>query len=214
MTDRGLRLAVTSALCLILLGPPAVFAGVQAKFSLDSPTSGPFPSDAFTVADPSHNTKRRVNLTRQDCDAQQSDCEDLAVINTLDGFNVEPRLSIPFDGSIDVTTVTSATVFLISLDDCDVATGSDGHGAERDHGHRVIGINQVVWDALTHTLHVQADQILGQHSRYALIVTRRVRDESGNPVEASKAFRRFRENVRGEYKHALLDAIHAARRIG
>jgi hypothetical protein len=33
-------------------------------------------------------------------------------------------------------------------------------------------------------------------------------------VEASQTFRRFRQTVRGEYKQALLEAIHAARRIG
>ena len=210
----GLRLVFASAVLVVLLCPLPVFAGVQAKFGQDSPTGGPFPSDQFTVPDSSQNTKRRVNLTRPDCDVRQSDCEDLAVINTLDGFNVEPRLSIPFDGPIDVTTVTSDTVFLVSLDDYDAATRRDGHEDERDNGHRAIGINQVVWDTFTNTLHVQADKLLDQHSRYALIVTRRVRDESGSPVEASEAFRHFRHTVRGEYKHALLDAIHAARRIG
>ena len=33
-------------------------------------------------------------------------------------------------------------------------------------------------------------------------------------MRASEAFRRFRQIVRGEYKQALLDAIHAARRVG
>jgi len=64
---------------------------------LDSPASGPFPSDRFTIADPSQNTQRRVDLPIPDCAVRQSDCEDLAVINTLDGFHIEPRLSIPFD---------------------------------------------------------------------------------------------------------------------
>ena len=45
-------------------------------------------------------------------------------------------------------------------------------------------------------------------------MTRGVRDESGDPVEADETFRRFRESVSGEYKHALLEAIHAARRLG
>src|SRR5439155_1147476 len=61
---------------------------------------------------------------------------------------------------------------------------------------------------------VQADELLDQHTRCALIVTRGVRDESGDPVEADETFRRFRESVSGEYKHALLEAIHAARRLG
>src|SRR2546427_6904874 len=116
MTFCGRRILLVSATSLVLLCPPLVFAGVQAKFSRDSPAGGPFPSDRFTVAASSHNTKRRVNLPMPDCAARPSDCEDLAVINTLDGFNVEPRLSIPFDGPIDVTTVTSETVFLVSLE--------------------------------------------------------------------------------------------------
>ena len=210
MTFCGRRIVLFSATFLVLLCPPLVFAGVQARFSLDSPAGGPFPSDQFTVADSSHNTKRRVNLPIPDCAVRQSECDDLAVINTLDGFNVEPRLSIPFDGPIDVTTVTSETVFLVSLEglegDCD--------DENRDDGHRVIGINQVVWDTFTNTLYVQADELLDQHTRYALIVTRGVRDESGDPVEADETFRRFRESVSGEYKHALLEAIHAARRLG
>ena len=214
MTWRGRLSVLAFSTFLVVLSPPLAFAGVQAKFSLDSPAGGPFPSDQFTVADPSQNTKRRVNLPIPDCTVRQSDCEDLAVINTLDGFNVEPRLSIPFDGPIDVTTVTSETVFLVSLDNCDAAPERDCDEDERDDGHRVIGINQVVWDIFTNTLHVQADELLDQHSRYALIVTRGVRDESGDPVEASETFRRFRQSVSGKYKHALLDAIHAARRIG
>jgi virulence factor lipase-like protein len=214
MTFGGRHLVLACAMFWVLLCSQPAFAGVQAKFSLDSPGGGPFPSDRFTIADRSQNTQRRVNLPTPDCVVRQSDCEDLAVINTLDGFHIEPRLSIPFDGSIDVRSVTSETVFLVGLDsrrpDCREDCGED----ERDNDRRVIGINQVVWDALTNTLHVQADELLDQHTRYALIVTRGVRDESGNPVEASEAFRRFRDSVHDEYKHALLDAIHAAQRIG
>ncbi len=97
MTFGGRHFVIASAMSLVLLGPQPVFAGVQAKFGLDSPASGPFPSDRFTIADPSQNTQRRVDLPIPDCAVRQSDCEDLAVINTLDGFHIEPRLSIPFD---------------------------------------------------------------------------------------------------------------------
>ena len=37
------------------------------------------------------------------------------MINTLDGFNLQPRLSIPFTGPIDVSTVSSRNVFLVRL---------------------------------------------------------------------------------------------------
>ena len=78
----------------------------------------------------------------------------------------------------------------------------------------VIGINQVVWDVPTNTLHVESDELLAQHTRYALIVTDGLRDAAGRPIGAATAFRRFRQTARGEYKHALLEAIHAARRLG
>jgi len=68
--------------------------------------------------------------------------------------------------------------------------------------------------SFTDTLHVESDALLAQHTRYALIVTNRLRDPAGRPVEASEAFHRFCQTVRGEYKHALLEAIHAARRLG
>ena len=195
------------------LGFPAqVVAAVHAAFELSTPASGPFPSDWFTIPDASHNTRRRVNLPLPECALRPSDCEDLNVINTLDGFSADPRVSIPFDGPIDVTTVTSETVFLVRLGSlfCEYDDACDDDG---DDGH-VTGINQMVWDPVTNTLHVKSNEFLDQHTRYGLIATNRLRDAQGRPVEASQTFRRFRQTVRGEYKQALLEAIHAARRIG
>jgi hypothetical protein len=178
---------------------------VHALFDLQTPQSGPFPSNHFTVADATQNTGRRVNLPLPDPNTHPSDFQDTQVLNTLDGFNLQPRLSVPFDGPIDVNTVSSQTVFLVSLGD-PLDPGQ--------HQGEVVGINQVVWDVATTTLHVESDQLLAQHTRYALIVTDSIHDAVGNPVEASEAFRHFRHEVRGEYKHELLDAIHAARDVG
>ncbi len=100
-----------------------------------------------------------MNLPYPDCSVRVSDCEDLDVINTLDGFGLQTRISIPFDGAIDPNTVTSETVFLISL-------GSTLGGKE-DETARVVGINQIVWDTFTNTLHVESDELLAQHTRYA-----------------------------------------------
>lgn len=74
---------------------------MRASFDLDDRRGSPFPSDRFTVADVTQNTGRRVTLPKPDCAVQPNDCADFDVINTLDGFNVQPRLSIPFDGPID-----------------------------------------------------------------------------------------------------------------
>ena len=155
-----------------------------------------------------------MNFPYPDCTADISDCQDLDVINTLDGFGLQTRISIPFDGPIDANTATKETVFLIPLGS--TLRREDDHHGDDDINNpvRVIGINQVVWDVPTNTLHVESDELLAQHTRYALIVTDGLRDAAGRPIGAVTAFRRFRQTARGEYKHALLEAIHAARRLG
>lgn len=223
----NLKRASILSLTILTAGLAALYAGarvascgqsdrqpVRALFDLTSQTGGPFPSDRFTVADPTQNTGLRVNLPKPNCEARPSDCEDLDLINTLDGFNLQPRLSIPFDGPVDATTVNGDTVFLLSLGDA-LDSG--------DRGGRRVGVNQVVWDGLTNTLHGQSDEQLEQHTRYALVVTNGVRDRRGGPVAASESFRRFRHDlnfgqthdpVLKSYRKALLDALKAARAVG
>src|SRR5215203_6230659 len=85
---------------------------VHPLFDLSSLERGPFPSDRFTVADDEQNTARRVNLPMpEDCTVEVSECEDVAILNRLDGFNLVARISVPFDGDIDPSSVTSRTVF-------------------------------------------------------------------------------------------------------
>ncbi|MBI4470240.1 MAG: hypothetical protein HY650_13055 [Acidobacteria bacterium] len=192
-------------LSVVLLMPSwtsfAQTGGVHVLFSLDTPAGGPFPSDRFTVPDETQNTALRINLPKPDCQTNPSDCEDLDVLNTLDGFNMSPRISIPFDGPIDVNSVNSQTIFLVSLGN----TLDPG-----DLGGRRIGINEVVWDVASNTLHVWSDELLDQHTRYGLFVTRGIRDARGDPIEASAAFRTFLATGMGDYRTALVAAIRAA----
>jgi hypothetical protein len=195
---------------VILLSPAVVLAaGVQVRLSLETPTEGPFPSDLFTVPDPNHNTGRRVNLPLPNCQERPSNCDDLAVLNTLDGFNLQPRLSIPFSGPIDVSTATSDTLFLIHL-------GSTL--PDETSGGQVVGINQIVWDPETNTLHVESDELLKQHSRYALIVTQDVRDMAGYRI-SDKSFGPFRKQLKREpdlrrYNDAVKEAVAWAKFAG
>ena len=62
----------------------------------------------------------------------------------------------------------------------------------------MIGINQAVWDVATTTLHVESDEILDQHTRYALLVTKGVLDEDGQAVKAAKAFLNFVDDSNSE----------------
>jgi hypothetical protein len=189
---------------------PSTFAA----FDLANPDSGAFPSDRFTVADASQLTGLRVDLPLPDRAARPSDYDDVSVINTLDGFNLQPRLSIPFSGPIDVNSVSSNDVFLIRLGDTQ---------DPQDRGGQVVGINQVVWDPATNTLHVESDQLLDQHTRYALIVTDGLRDGAGQAVQASPDFERFRHDLNfGQaddpglkaYRGELIGALAAASQDG
>jgi hypothetical protein len=168
---RGTARVVSFALVLTSL-PLAAFAGVRVLDDHHDPHRTLFPSDRFTEIDVTQNTFLRVQLPKPDCTAQPVACEDIDVLNTLDGFNPQPRLTIPFSGAIDVATVTSDTIFLVSL-------GSTRGGGS--FGKRV-GINQIVWDPASNTLHAQSDELLDAHTRYALIVTSGVHDAHGRPI--------------------------------
>jgi dienelactone hydrolase len=159
---------------------------VHARFDLTYPPGGPFPSNRFTEFDPRNLTGRHVNLPSPDCSTHPNDCEDIAVINTLDGFNLQPRIVIPFDGPIDVATVTSETVVLLKLDD---------RLGNAEPTPRFIRTNQIVWDVATNTLYAESDEMLAQHARYALFVRGGVRDVAGNLVGPSDGFRRFRQTL-------------------
>lgn len=172
----------------LVLMPAMASAATHPVFNLQSTTQSPFPSDRFTVLDFQQRTGLRVNLPLPNCATNPSDCADLTLLNQLDGFNLQPRISIPFDGAIDVNSVSSKNVFLVQL--------PRGFFLDRDFDDddlraagAVIGINQIVWDPASLTLFAESDAHLDQDSSYLLIVTNGVHDANGNPIVAAKSFR-------------------------
>src|SRR5919106_3124948 len=189
---RSLLLAL---LALFLLPSAAHSASVEPLFDSSRPEGAPFPSDRYTTPDASQLTGLRVALPQPSCASFPSDCEDVDVLNTLDGFNVQPRLTIPSEGAIDPASVTSDSVFLVRLPD-----GS------------VTGINQVTWQPATNTLHAESDEQLDQHTTYLLVVTTGVRDAAGDPIGASSwrrelNFGQTESAADKAYRKALLDAL-------
>lgn len=211
---RGLPLLLLlgTASCLAPVGdsrdsssnePAVKLAGVEPSFDFADPAGAPFPSDLFTTLDATQLTGLRVNLPKPDCSVRPSDCQDIDVLNTLDGFNLQPRLSIPFTGDIDIASVTSETVFLLEL-------GPDP---------RLIGINQAVWDPDATTLHVESDEFLEQHTRYLLVVTDGVRDSGGDPIGTAPFRRALSFGQTGDvaemaYRASLLDAQEVLDAVG
>ncbi len=186
----------------------STLAEVNVKFDLSSPTGSPFPSDRYTVRDWTNITYKRVNLPKPDCTVRVSDCQDIDVINTLDGFSTQPRITVPFTGAIDVTSVNSDSVYLVNLGD---TFSTRGFGQK-------VGINQILWDPASLTLVFEPDELLSEHARYVLIVTDGVRDAAGNRITRARSGDDDDDSARSpnlrndhEYRRDLRDAARAHR---
>ncbi|MEO7144574.1 MAG: hypothetical protein ABI165_13830, partial [Bryobacteraceae bacterium] len=179
-------------------------APVIARFDPSSMDVGPFPTDALTVADASQKTGLRVNLPLPDCSAQPSTCTELTLLNQLDGFSPNPRVSVRFSGPINADTLR-AGMFLVALDNLT----NEEYGLQAYGG--VVLINQVVYDPGTNTAYAKTDTLIDQHRRYVLVVTDAVEDASGAPVAADPAFTACgMPNEPNSYFQALANAISIA----
>jgi hypothetical protein len=122
-----------------------------------------------------------VNLTQAEMDPREDRRRHIRLRRS---FEQAVEQSIPFSGDINPDTVTSDTVFLVRLastlpDDDDTSWGTR------------VGIDQIVWDPSSKTLHVESAQLLDQHTPYVLVVTKRVRDENDKNIKDAKEFLRF-----------------------
>src|SRR5204863_8285608 len=94
-----------SVLRALLVVAALVFPGAAFATSAGQP----FPTNLDTTPDAAQVTGLRVDLPTAGCTG--SDCAELAVIDKLDGFNIQPRISIPFSAPLDLSTVSSAQLF-------------------------------------------------------------------------------------------------------
>lgn len=190
---RPLWLALTLAVPLVAWPALAQADGVSVRYDAQA---SPFPSNRYTVPDFGNATLRRVNLPKPDCATRPSDCADIDVINTLDGFSTQPRITVPFTGDIDPASVNSESIYLVNLGDVLTLRG---------FGQKV-GINQVVWDPASKTLAFESDELLQERSRYLLVVTNAVRDAKGKKLKSSDFL-----GGRDGHQRELRDALPVAR---
>jgi hypothetical protein len=173
-------LAAAAAMCAILAGfsgpADATVSVVRGK----SYGSRIFPDDAFTVADKSQLTGRRIGF-RQGIDypkvggvvqpsctsADYSICDAFAQLNKLDGFDLQPRVLVPFTGPIDLGSVNTSN-FFISADD----------------GAFVSGLRQLTFDPATNVLAGISDAFLAENTAYRIHVTGGILDTTGGHVRA------------------------------
>ncbi|HYM78156.1 MAG TPA: hypothetical protein VE377_19435 [Candidatus Dormibacteraeota bacterium] len=194
-------------------------ASVHVLFGFDTAESGIFPSDIFTVADSTQKTSRRMKLPLPDCTVYVSECNDVRLINDLDGFSLQPRVTVPFDGDIDPNTVNSRSAFFVELGNEDLDSPAS---VNQSATPRVVGINQMVWDPARRVLAAESDELLKQHTRYAFVVLTSVHDELGAPVGKAEGLAGFVHHLGGAQAHAptlgpyqksLLDAFEVLHRL-
>jgi Bacterial Ig-like domain len=112
-----------------------------------------FPSDSLTVRDPMQLTGRRVNLPLPDCTSNPSDCNTIRQLDQLDGFDLDPRLTLTFDRPVDPSAVAAAVTL----------HRADGRQA-------AIGVDRVVYDAASHTVYADPMDQLAAGTKYVVSV--------------------------------------------
>jgi hypothetical protein len=160
------RLAARLALALSL-----AVAGVACAPALAAPAAqveSLVPSDRLTVPDPGQATGRRMALPLPDCGADAAGCDEMRLLNELDGWSVNPRVTIRFSGPVALDSVTRTTAFIVPL--------------WAEPLPSPVGLTQLVWDAAEHTLHAHPERPLLQARRYALVLTSKILDEAGQPL--------------------------------
>ena len=139
-----------------------------------------FPDDHFTVADRSQLTGRRINfrkgidypnvggVVQPSCtNADYSLCDAFAQLDKLDGFDLQPRVVVPFTGAINLGSV-NASDFSIST----------------DTGAFFSGLRQLTFDPATNTLAGISDAFLSENTSYRIHVTNGILDNAGHHINA------------------------------
>jgi hypothetical protein len=156
-------LVVVATLCALAPRPGAA-APVQVLTGT-TPDTRIMPSNTFTVADAAQLTGLRVNLPVPACgSADYSTCDDLRLLNQQDGFDLRPRVTVPFSGPISIASV-SATNFFVA-----------GPGGFRSP------ITQLVWDPQANVLAGEPTDFLTESTRYRVVVGSGIRDAAGQLV--------------------------------
>jgi len=139
-----------------------------------------FPDNGFTVADASQLTGRRINfregidypniggVVQPSCtNADYSICDAFAQLNKLDGFDLQPRVLVPFTGAINLGSVNASDFFIST-----------------DKGGFFSGLRQLTFDPATNTLAGISDGFLSENTSYRIHVTNGILDNAGHRVNA------------------------------
>ncbi|HEX3880768.1 MAG TPA: Ig-like domain-containing protein [Bryobacteraceae bacterium] len=185
-------------LALVLLAQ-SLSAATTVLFSPGLPDTGPFPTDYLTVPDATQMTGLRLNLPLPSCETQYTECQEIGLLEQVDGFNIRARIRVRFSGPVDPTTLAGGLYFVAAGDISPAEPGVNKIGDK-------IAVDEVIYDPSSNTAYAKPAVPLDQHSRYVLVVTDAIKDTAGASVMADTAFTGC---VRGsdDYCQSLANAL-------
>ncbi len=163
-------------------------------FDPSSPSVGPFPTNQLTVPAPNQKTGIQVNLPfPSGCTAVStaSQCVNVELLNQLDGFSVNPRITVCFSGPVNVASLTSGIVLI-----------------QADRFALPVGINQVIFDPTANCAYAKPNQVLEQDTRYLLLITSAVEDANGKRLKATDDYTDCVKKPTTAYCQALAQAMN------
>jgi hypothetical protein len=131
-----------------------------------------FPDNFFTVPDSTQVSGLRVNF-RQGIDYAACDstnysvCDTFAMLNNLDGFDLQPRVTVPLNGAVKLSSVDDSNFYITDTS-----------------GVFVSGLRQLVFDPASNTLSGISDRFLTEDTAFRVVVTSGIQDSSGSPISA------------------------------
>ncbi|MDQ6855798.1 MAG: hypothetical protein M3Z57_01835, partial [Candidatus Dormibacteraeota bacterium] len=131
-----------------------------------------FPDNFFTVPDSAQVSGLRVNfrpgVDYGACDSTNySVCDTFAMLNKLDGFDLQPRVTVPLSGAVKLSSVDDSDFYI-----------TDASGVF------VSGLRQLVFDPGSNTLSGISDQFLTEDTPFRVVVTSAIQDSGGAPIVA------------------------------
>jgi hypothetical protein len=191
-----------SRLLVLGLFAPLLTAGTTVLFDPASPSTGPFPTDALTVPDLLQKTGLHLNLPLPPCASEYTSCQEVGLLEQLDGFSLRAAITVRFSGPVDLASLPNG-IFFVALDNLT----QEEPGIQKTGD--AMGIDQAVYDPATNTLRAKPFSVLDQHRRYVLVATDAVRDTAGSPVGADAAYAACLKSP-DTYCAALAQAVAAA----
>ena len=183
-------------LCLLslLLLPLQLWAGsTTVLFQPSSASVGPFPTNALTLPASTQKTGIQVNLPiPAGCTATSTSaqCVNVQLLNQLDGFSVNPRITVCFSAPVNVASLSTGIAFV-----------------PVNRFALPVGINQIIFDPAGLCAYAKPSHVLDQDTQYLMVVTSNIMDANGKSVTASTDYSNCVQKGGSPYCQELAQAV-------